>query len=239
MPADLQFNGFSPETISFFLQLRQNNNKPWFDAHRQQYDKAVMGPSQAFVEALGRNLETIAPGVHADPRVNQSIFRINRDMRFSKDKSPYKPYFALLFWEGQGAKLECSSFYFHVEPPNLLLGAGIYIFPDQILRAYRQAVIDPGQGPALSRAVQAVQEAGYSIDGKRYKRVPRDYPADHERSELLLYNGLTTGYDSVIPEVFYTPELVDYCFEIFRAMLPVHRWLVQLTAGLDKLEARK
>ena len=97
-------------------------------------------------------------------------------------------------------------------------------------------MIDPVQGIALSHAVQAVQEAGFSVDGKRYKRVPRDYPADHERAELLLYNGLTTGYDTVIPEAFYTPELVDYCFENFRAMLPVHRWLVQLTGSLDDLE---
>ena len=237
MPADSSFKGFSPETIGFFLQLNQNNHKTWFDAHRQQYDKAVLNPSRAFVEALGSRLEAIAPGVHADPRINRSIFRINRDVRFSKDKSPYKTYFSLIFWEGQGPKLECSSFYFHVEPPTLLLGAGIYIFPSHILKAYRDAVIDPEQGEALVQAVEAVQQAGYNLDGKHYKRVPRDYPADHERVELLLYNGLTTGYDTVIPEAFYTAELVDYCFENFLKMLPLHRWLVELTARMRAMEA--
>ncbi len=237
MSIDLEFKGFSPETISFFLQLRQNNNKTWFEAHRPLYDQAVLGPSRALVEVLGRKLETIAPGIHADPRVNQSLFRINRDVRFSKDKSPYKTYFALLFWEGEGPKLECSSFYFHVEPPNLLIGAGIYIFPTHILKAYRQAVIDPEQGPALASALEAVRKAGFPIDGQHYKRVPRDFPADHERADLLLYNGLTARYDSVIPEVFYTPELVDFCFEHFQAMLPVHRWLVQLTTGLNEGKA--
>jgi uncharacterized protein (TIGR02453 family) len=237
MPADSAFQGFSPETIAFFLQLAQNNHKAWFDAHRQQYEEVVLNPSRAFVEALGRRLEAIAPGVHADPRINQSIFRINRDVRFSKDKSPYKTYFSLIFWEGQGPKLECSSFYFHVEPPSLLLGAGIYIFPDHILKAYRDAVIDPEQGEALVQAIEAVQQAGYSLDGKHYKRTPRDYPADHERAELLLYNGLTTGYDTVIPEAFYTAGLVDYCFESFRKMLPLHRWLVELTARMRAMEA--
>ncbi len=237
MSAVSAFHGFSPETVSFFLQLGQNNNKAWFDDHRSVYDDAVLGPSRAFVEAMGTRLATIAPGVHADPRINRSIFRINRDMRFSKDKSPYKTYFSLIFWEGQGPKLACSSFYFHVEPPTLLLGAGIYIFPDEILHAYRRAVIDPVQGPALNQAVQTVQEAGYTLDGKRYKRVPRDYPSDHERAELLLYNGLTTGYDTVIPDSFYSLELVDYCFEHYRAMLPVHRWLVNLTTGLNEMEA--
>jgi uncharacterized protein (TIGR02453 family) len=238
MSAESSFRGFPSDTIPFFMQLSQNNNRAWFDTHRPLYEKAVLDPSKALVEALGRRLETIAPAIHADPRVNQSLFRINRDVRFSKDKSPYKTYFALLFWEGQGPKLECSSFYFHVEPPNMLLGAGIYIFPDHILQAYRQAVIDPEQGTALASAVQAVQEAGFGIDGKRYKRVPRDYPADHERAELLLYNGLTAGHTSVIPEVFYTPELVDYCFENFRALLPVHHWLVRLTAGMSEVEAQ-
>jgi len=237
MPADSTFQGFSLETISFFLQLGQNNNKTWFEAHRQQYEQAVMAPSRAFVEALGSRLEAIAPGVHADPRVNKSIFRINRDVRFSKDKSPYKTYFSLIFWEGQGPKLECSSFYFHVEPPTLLLGAGIYIFPKHILKAYRQAVIDPEQGAALSQAIRAVQHAGYNLDGKHYKRVPREYPADHERSELLMYNGLTTGYDTVIPEAFYGPELVDYCFENYRKMLPLHRWLVELTDSIQDRES--
>jgi uncharacterized protein (TIGR02453 family) len=237
MSVEVDFKGFSTETITFFLQLSQNNNKSWFEAHRQQYEQAVMSPSRTLVEALGSRLATIAPGVHADPRVNHSLFRINRDVRFSKDKSPYKTYFALLFWEGQGPKLECSSFYFHVEPPNLLLGAGIYIFPDHILKAYRQAVIDPDQGPALAGALQAVQEAGFSVDGKRYKRVPRDHPADHARADLLMYNGLTAGFNSEIPEVFFTPELVDYCFENFRAMLPLHNWLVQLTAGMMEVES--
>lgn len=236
MSADSAFQGFSLETISFFLQLSQNNNKAWFESHRSVYEEAVLGPSRAFVEAMGARLTAIAPTVHADPRINQSIFRVNRDMRFSKDKSPYKTYFSLIFWEGQGPKLACSSFYFHIEPPNLLLGAGIYIFPDYILQAYRQAVIDPVRGPALSQVTQTIQNTSYTLGGKHYKRVPRDYPADHERAELLLYNGLTTGYDTVIPDILYTPELVDYCFEHFRAMLPLHRWLVELTTGINETE---
>ena len=127
MVADLQFKGFSPDTISFFLQLRQNNNKPWFDAHRQMYNEAVMDPSRAFVEALGRRLATIAPGVHADPRVNRSIFRINRDVRFSKDKSPYKPYFASLFWKARGLSWNARVFIFTSSRPTCWLERAFHI----------------------------------------------------------------------------------------------------------------
>ena len=78
------FDGFPPEAVTFFKQLQDNNNKTWFDAHKPDYQKYVMDPAQGFIEEMGAKLEQLSPGIHADPRVNRSIFRIYRDTRFSK-----------------------------------------------------------------------------------------------------------------------------------------------------------
>ncbi len=79
------FHGFPPEAITFFNHLQDNNNKPWFDVHKPDYQKYVMDPAQGFIEEMGAKLKQLSPGIHADPRINRSIFRIYRDTRFLKD----------------------------------------------------------------------------------------------------------------------------------------------------------
>ena len=79
------FNGFPQEAVTFFQDLKVNNNKTWFDAHKTDYQNYVMEPAQAFIEEMGVRLKQLSPGVHAEPRVNKSIFRIYRDIRFRKD----------------------------------------------------------------------------------------------------------------------------------------------------------
>ena len=141
-----QFAGFDKKTARFFNQLGKNNDKAWFDRHRPDYDNHVMAPARDFVVAMGEKLRAKFKGIQAEPKVNKSIFRINRDTRFSKDKSPYKTHLGLWMWEGDAPRMECSGFYFHFEPPNLLLGVGIYRFSKPLLEAYRHSVDDPKTG---------------------------------------------------------------------------------------------
>lgn len=82
------FDGFGPDTVIFLSELSANNNKAWFDSHRSEYETSYIAPAKAFVGAVGAGLQAIAPGIHAEPKVNGSIFRINRDIRFSRDKTP-------------------------------------------------------------------------------------------------------------------------------------------------------
>lgn len=232
----IEFQGFPRECVRFFLNLKQNNNKAWFDAHRPEFDVYVMEPARQFVVAMGERLRQIAPGVHAEPEVNRSIFRIHRDIRFSKDKTPYKANLAMWFWEGEGPRMGCSGFYFHLEPPDLMLGVGIHEFSDALLGAYRQAVIDPQLGPALVEAIQSVSQPGiYSFGGQHYKRVPQGYDPSHPRAEFLLYNGLTAGQETPIPEALYSPEIIDICYQRYREMSPIHTWLRELTQKAPQL----
>ena len=92
------FNGFSIEMVKFFQNLKNNNSKQWFEAHRHIYDNYVLQPARVFVVEMGKRLEKIVPAVNAIPKVNQSLFRINRDTRFSKDKRPYKTNIGIWFW---------------------------------------------------------------------------------------------------------------------------------------------
>jgi len=223
------FHGFSKETIAFYQGLRQDNSKRWFEENRKIYDQYVMEPARDFVAALGERLRQIAPQVHADPRVNQSIFRINRDTRFTHDKSPYKTHLGLWLWEGPQPRMENSGFYFHLEPPTLMLGIGLYIFPDPMLYEYRATVMHPKHGAELVRAIKRVQERGYDVGEQRYKKTPRGFDPNHKHAELLLYNGLWAGLETKVPKEFYSAALVDYCFEHYRRLLPLHKWLLAFT----------
>ena len=228
----LAFNGFPREAVTFFQNLKLNNNKTWFEAHKPDYQKYVMEPAQAFIEEMEARLKQLSPGIHADPRINKSIFRIYRDVRFSKDKSPYKTHLGIWMWEGEDAKFESSGYYFHLEPPNILLGVGIHMFSKNLLKAYREAVVDPVAGPELVKAVQEVSQKGeYNLDGEHYKRVPRGYDPKHPNAELLRYNGLTAGEEVPIPEEFYSAALLDYSYQRYAEMYPIQHWMYELTLG--------
>ena len=108
-----EFNGFPRQYFTFFNQLQKNNSKEWFEKHREDYNEFVMHPAREFVAAMGNKLRKIAPEVKAIPKINQSLFKINRDVRFSKDKSPYKTYMGIWLWEGDRKRMECSGFYLH------------------------------------------------------------------------------------------------------------------------------
>jgi len=227
------FAGFSPETPAFFDGLAKNNTKLWFDEHRADFQTYVMTPAQLFVEAMGARLKALAPNVTADPRVNRSLFRLNRDVRFSRDKSPYKTHLAFWFWEGNRPRMENSGFYFHIEPDSIMTGTGLYFFPKPLLNAYRQAVVHPVYGPKLADAIAAVRsKPGYDVWGKHYKKVPAGFDPKHENSKLLLYDGMTAFLEEPIPQELFSVKIIDYVYERFEQMAPIHRWVADMIARI-------
>jgi uncharacterized protein (TIGR02453 family) len=224
-----EFSGFTKETVRFFTALRKNNNRDWFEGNREAYENHVMAPTKLFVTAMGARLKAIAPGVVAVPKVNKSIFRINRDTRFSLDPSPYKTNLGIYFWDGARPKMESSGFYFHLEPPDLWLGVGMYMIPDPLLGRFRKAVVDAKSGAEIRKIVAAISAmAGFSLGGEHYKRVPAGFDPAHPNAALLKHKGLYAAFESKIPDEFYSARLVDYCFARFAPLLPLHRWLMKL-----------
>ncbi|HYA48392.1 MAG TPA: DUF2461 domain-containing protein [Burkholderiales bacterium] len=227
--ADAAFAGFTKETIRFFIGLRRNNDRDWFATHREVYDKHVMEPAKAFVVAMGERLRTIAPRIVAVPLVNKSIFRLNRDTRFSLDPSPYKTNLGLYFWEGTRGRMECPGFYFHLEPPDIFLGGGMYIFSDSFIPRFRRAAVDPKFGGELRKIINDLAVVkGCELGGVHYKRVPAGYDPNHPNAGLLKHNGLYAGWEAKVPEELYSARLLDYCFERYAPILPLHRWLVKV-----------
>lgn len=225
------FQGFPQEAIDFLAGLAANNNKEWFEAHKQMYQTHIVAHAPAFVAALGERLKRISPGIEYDTRTNGSgsMMRIYRDTRFSQDKTPYKDHVAFAFWEGRQKKMENPGFGFQFGVEGGGLYAGMWGFSPEMLTAYRNAVIDESHGAALTAAIDAVRKAGnYPVQGEHYKRVPAGFPADHPRADLLKYNGLHVFAPPIPPAVVASPQLVDVCFEHFRNMAPVQQWLVRL-----------
>jgi uncharacterized protein (TIGR02453 family) len=222
------FNGFTQETLYFFETLKENNNKPWFDQNREVYDEYVLGPAKSFVVAMGERLKELSPVINADPRTNKSLFRINRDTRFSKDKSPYKTHMGIIFWDGDLPRMESSVFYFHLEPGSIMLGTGIYKFTRPQLEEYRNSVVHPRYGKELKSIYKDLTGKGFEFGGKNYKKIPRGFDGGHENADLLLYDGMHVGKDYEIPKEFYSRELIDFCFEPFKEMYLIQKWLSEL-----------
>jgi uncharacterized protein (TIGR02453 family) len=225
------FTGFSKEGIGFLAELKENNYREWFNERKNDYQELLVKPAQSFVVALGERLTSISEDIVYDTRTNGSgsILRIYRDIRFSKDKSPYNTRLRVRFWEGPGKKKERPGFFIGMDETGGGIHGGLWMFPKPLLDRYREYVLDNASGTKLVKAVDEVSsDKGYSIGGEHYKNVPRGYDADHPRADLLRFNGLYASSPKIPVSVLKKPELVDVCFEHILKMAPIHEWLVQL-----------
>lgn len=231
------FSGFPQEGLHFLGQLAENNDREWFNARKQTYQDTIVIPALAFIEALGQRLQFISPHIQYDTRTNGSgsLMRIYRDTRFSEDKSPFKTWVGIRFWEGAGKASENPGFFFGFDATGGGLHVGMHGFDKALLAAYREAVVDDRLGTELELALETVREAGpYEIRGEQYKRVPRGFDPDHPRVELLRYNPLYVSSPGIEPAVLAIPALVDVVMDHCENMAPVQRWLVKVKqdAGL-------
>jgi uncharacterized protein (TIGR02453 family) len=226
------FTGFPNATATFLRELSKNNDKAWFDVHRAEYQSAYVEPALAFVAAVGPRLQKISPSVNYEPKVNGSLFRINRDVRFSKDRRPYKDHIDLWFWHGDKRGWDSPGFFFRMSCDHMILGAGMHRFEKAQLERFRAAVVEPKSGKALLKAIADVRSAGdYEIGGATRKSVPRGFDPAHERADYLRHEGLFASRQGWPGGVVETAEFLDYCVGHFRAMWPISRWLLQEVAG--------
>ena len=219
-------NNLASDAKKFFSQLSKNNNKLWFDAHRSEYDENILAPAKELVMRLGEELQKFAPGIIADPRINKSIFRINRDIRFSKDKTPYKTHIAILLWEGNAPKMENPGFYAHISANEITVGTGLYRFPKDILEAYRNRIQIERENKNLNKIITSLMEKGYNISGEHYKRFPAGFSTNLENPQLLLHNGISAW--RTLSNNLNSPDLLSLCKAIFKETIGLHKWLVEL-----------
>ena len=231
-----EFGGFPAASQQFLAELAANNRREWFQEQRERYQRDLLAPAQAFCVALGERLQAIAPGIRYDPRANGqgSLLRIQRDTRFSRDKSSYKTVVGILFWEGPGKKMAHPAFGFELSAAGARMMAGMFAFDKTMLAAYRAAVADSQRGAELERAIAALRAAGeYEIRGERYARVPAGYAADHPRADWLRYKNLYAAMPPIPAALITTPELVEHCRVLCEGAAPLFAWLVALQSGTE------
>jgi uncharacterized protein (TIGR02453 family) len=222
----MTFEGFTPAGLAVLAGLEDDNSKAFFEAHRDDYRDGVLEPAKALVIEAGERLRaTVAPHLTAEPRVNGSIFRINRDIRFSADKSPYKTQQAVFLWEGSDKK-GAPGFYVSVSGHEVAVGAGLMGIGD--LDRWRAALDDEAVGTEFEKAVDAALAAlpGASTNEPDLKRVPAPYPADHPRGRWLRHKQLRVSQTEPLPDEVTRPAFLDWCVDRWTAVAPVHRWLV-------------
>ena len=231
----MSFAGFPEQTFKFLSGIARNNSKSWFDAHRGDYEAYYVALAKAFVEAIGPRLASISKTVNFEPRINGSIFRLNRDVRFSKDKRSYKTHLDLWFWEGEKRGWDAPGFFLRLSPSTMYAGAGMHHFSPPQLAAYRAAVVDGKAGAALERIIAGL---GYLRLGEpSRKTVPRGFDAGHPRAGLLLHEGLHAGVEEPLPKIVHDADFVDACVDTFRQGAPLSKWLTAHVVNMRASEA--
>jgi uncharacterized protein (TIGR02453 family) len=222
------FTGFTPQAIDFLRDLVINNNKDWFEAHKDTYITTLQNPGVALVEAVGERLQAHFPEIHYDVRPNGrgSLMRMNRDVRFSADKSPYKTNLAMMFHNKAGKKMEMPGFGLQITPEQVEMITGVFQFTPDHLQAYRKVIDETKAGDELSKIVAEILAKGnYELGGETYKRVPKGYDADHPSAKWLKFTGLYATSAPLSLEAIYHANFVDVIMTHFINMSPIYTWL--------------
>src|SRR3954454_15784565 len=161
---------FSPRLFSFLRELADHNEREWFNANKARYEQELKEPALAFVEDMAYRLPQVAPQLTADKR---SLFRIYRDTRFAKDKTPYKTHVGIYFRHARSADADTAGMYVHLEPRHVFLGAGIWHPGTPALKRMRDAIV--ARPAAWSSAVEAVAPTWEPSEGYKLKRAPAGY----------------------------------------------------------------
>lgn len=222
---------FGPRALSFLRGLQRNNRKEWFEEHRDDYHREVLEPLRHVATELDVRFARLAPEYEAGKR---SLFRIYRDVRFSKDKSPYKTHAALWVYHrapGRGVGKEIdggAGFYLHLEPGASLVAGGLWMPPRHSLDKVRDRLADGYRGFARIVTAPDVRRrfGGLTDDepGVKLKRMPRGFAEEHPAAEWLRFNSFTVSVAYTDAQML-SADLLDRAMQDYARILPLCRWL--------------
>ena len=224
------FEGFRPAARRFFRSLARHNERAWFEAHRDLYEAEVRGPMRALVEEMDVRLATTAPELVGDPR--RSMCRIHRDIRFSRDKSPYKTDAGCWFYHqdagkavGQEAESGGAGVYFHLDGSSSFVAGGIWMPPRTVLGKIRDALAEDARGfEAVIGAPPFRRRFGKLSEETMLTRLPRGYAPGHPAERWLRYQSFTVSRPLSVRETA-SRRLPDTLARDTAVMLPFLRWL--------------
>ncbi|MFF0344603.1 DUF2461 domain-containing protein [Kribbella sp. NPDC004875] len=204
----MSFTGFPAAALDFYDDLEMDNTKSFWTAHKQVYEESVRAP---MAELLAELEEEFGPA---------KLFRPYRDVRFAKDKTPYKTH--------QGAYIAvapATGWYVQVSAPGVRVGAGFYEASTERLGRVRAAIDEDRRGWQLEKILAGLRRAGWEVGGEKLKTSPRGYDADHPRIDLLRHKSLSVGKNYGFEPVIHTADLVAQIRSDWRATKPLITWL--------------
>ncbi|MCC6540472.1 MAG: DUF2461 domain-containing protein [Bryobacterales bacterium] len=233
MPAT-PFSGFPPEALTFFRQLKRNNKREWFEAHKPTFEEKVRVPMVALVEALNTELAALAPEHVTEPK--KAIYRLYRDTRFSKDKTPYKDHIAANFPHRRLDKHAGAGLYVGISHESVDVAGGLYMPGPEQLLTVRSALADRhGEFTKLASGRAFTTLLG-ELQGDQLTRVPKGFPADHPAADLLRRKQWY-WYVRLEADLATSPKLFSEIRKRMAAVLPAVAWLNAPLLALEKKES--
>lgn len=218
------FAGFPLGLLHFLNDLSKNNNRRWFEANKPRYESDLLDPCLEFIAAMADPLAKISPHFKAVPkRVGGSLMRIYRDVRFSKDKRPYKTNVGIHFRHELGKDVHAPGFYFHIDPDDVFLGAGIWHPDSKALGKIRKAIAKDPTRWKRAKGAKAFREH-YEPSGDSLIRPPKGYDADNPLIEDLKRKD-HIGLCRLDHDDLFEPDLVKHTAQRFRAAKPYMAFL--------------
>ena len=216
------FRSFSPQALRFLRALKRNNNREWFAAHRNDYERLVREPMIALIERLAADLPAFAPELVASPKA--SLYRIYRDTRFSEDKTPFKTHVAAVFPCRGLPKHQGAGLYLEVAPRWVWIGGGMYAPETSQLHTVREHIASNVNRLRTIVASPSFRRAVGRLEGDTLQRVPRGFPKDHEAAEYLKLRQFLAGRQ--FPARFATSNsFYAGVLKMFKHIAPLMRFL--------------
>ncbi|MCP2262159.1 TIGR02453 family protein [Streptoalloteichus tenebrarius] len=205
----MAFDGFGERLVDFYEGLTADNSKAYWTDNRVVYQEHVREPMEALLADLA---DEFGPG---------KVFRPYRDVRFARDKSPYKTHCGAIVGAGAGQGM----LYVEVSADGMLVAGGFYVDDAALVSRFREAVADERRGEDLRRRLARLERAGWRRGGNQLRSRPRGVPADHPRIDLLRHRTLYAERDWPPDDVLHSPECVDRVRKAWRAVRPLNDWV--------------
>jgi uncharacterized protein (TIGR02453 family) len=214
------FDGFPEEMFRFLRELKNNNDREWFNSNKDRYKTELVAPMLSFIEAMDGRLARVSDCFVADPRSNGgSMFRIYRDTRFSKDKRPYKEHAACHFRHISGKDAHAPGFYVHLEPDDVFFGGGIWHPPTPVVNDIRDAIVEDAAGWKRATRRKAFRDRFGSLAGESLKRPPHGFDREHPFIEDIKRKDFF-AMQRVAPKLACSPKFIDEVTAAFVALKP-------------------
>ena len=223
------FNGFSKKGIKFLQDLSINNTKVWFENNRHIWEDEIRTPTENFVQELGETLQILVPSINYSPKVSKSLFKIYRDVRFSKDKTPMKSKIGILFWQGSGHRMQSSSFYMHFDKDEYFIASGIRNFKQPMLNTFREYLKDDIKREELHNIIEDLKSQNYLFPEAKFSRLPRGIDKEDTHLYLYFYGAMFAYQTFKIDKTFYSEKILQRVFKIYDDMRHLQKWVYEMT----------